>query len=68
MGQLSTDLPDRPEPLQASQGCSGDTRDDHQADGGPKPHPSAHLDQDEQLQERNPDKEQEKAAKYETWR
>ena len=62
VSQLSPDLPEGSKPLQTSQSRPGDTREYHQSDGRPNTHPLADLNQDEQLQERDPDKEEEKPA------
>jgi hypothetical protein len=61
-GQFSLELPDGSKAFQTSQGSTGCTGDDHQADGGQDPNHLPQLNQDEQLQEGDTDKEQEEAA------
>ncbi len=61
-GQITLDLPKGTEPLQPSQSRPGNTREHHQPDGRPNTYQLADLNQDEQLQERDPDKEEEEAA------
>ena len=62
LGQRTPDFPEGPEPLQTSQSRPGNPCEHHEPDGGPNTHQPADLNQDVQLQERDPDKEEEKAT------
>lgn len=63
-GQLPLNPPEGPQTFKASQGGPGEAGEDHQADGGPEAHDPAHLDQDEELQERYPHKEEGQSGEY----